>query len=83
MFPYIVLMALASKVVGRPVKWVEDRFEHLQSANSCPVRVTTIEAAVKRDGTITALKFDQLEDYGAFLRDPDGNRVEAVCHLAP
>jgi catechol 2,3-dioxygenase-like lactoylglutathione lyase family enzyme len=21
--------------------------------------------------------------YGAFLRDPDGNRVEAVCHLAP
>jgi len=21
--------------------------------------------------------------HGAFLRDPDGNRVEAVCHLAP
>ena len=21
--------------------------------------------------------------YGAFLRDPEGNRVEAVCHLAP
>jgi catechol 2,3-dioxygenase-like lactoylglutathione lyase family enzyme len=21
--------------------------------------------------------------YGAFLRDPDGNRVEAACHLAP
>lgn len=20
---------------------------------------------------------------GAFVRDPDGNRVEAVCHLAP
>jgi 2-furoyl-CoA dehydrogenase large subunit len=69
-FPYIVLMALASRVVGRPVKWVEDRFEHLQSANSCPVRVTTLEAAVQADGTITALKFDQLEDYGAFLRAP-------------
>jgi 2-furoyl-CoA dehydrogenase large subunit len=69
-FPYIVLMALASKLVGRPVKWVEDRCEHLLSANSCPVRLTTVEAAVKRDGTITALKFDQLEDYGAFLRAP-------------
>src|SRR5437763_696890 len=69
-FPYIVLMALASRVVGRPVKWVEDRYEHLLSANSCPVRLTTIEAAVKTDGTITALKFDQLEDYGAFLRAP-------------
>ena len=69
-FPYIVLTALAAKVVGRPVKWVEDRFEHLQAANSCPVRITTIEAAVKLDGTITALRFDQLEDYGAFLRAP-------------
>jgi 2-furoyl-CoA dehydrogenase large subunit len=69
-FPYIVLMALASRVVGRPVKWVEDRYEHLLSANSCPVRVTTIEAAVTREGTITALKFDQLEDYGAYLRAP-------------
>ncbi len=69
-FPYIVLMALASRVVGRPVKWVEDRYEHLLAANSCPVRVTTIEAAVTRDGTITALRFDQLEDYGAYLRAP-------------
>ena len=69
-FPYIVLMALASKVAGRPVKWVEDRYEHLLAANSCPVRITTIEAGVMSDGTITALKFDQLEDYGAFLRAP-------------
>jgi 2-furoyl-CoA dehydrogenase large subunit len=69
-FPYIVLMALAAKVVGRPVKWVEDRYEHLLAANTCPARVTTIEAAVRHDGTVTALKFDQLEDYGAFLRAP-------------
>ena len=69
-FPYIVLMALASRVAGRPVKWVEDRYEHLIAANSCPNRVTTIEAAVAKDGTITALRFDQLEDYGAFLRAP-------------
>src|SRR5271170_4675135 len=61
-FPYIVLMALAAKVVGRPVKWVEDRYEHLLAANSCPARVTTIEAAVRPDGIVTALKFDQLED---------------------
>ncbi len=69
-FPYIVLMSLASRIVGRPVRWVEDRFEHLTSANTCPNRVTTLEAAVSKDGTITALRFDQLEDYGAFLRAP-------------
>jgi 2-furoyl-CoA dehydrogenase large subunit len=69
-FPYIVLMSLAARIVGRPVKWIEDRYEHLLSANSCPGRVTTIEAAVQADGKITALKYDQLEDYGAYLRAP-------------
>lgn len=69
-FPYIVLMALASRMVGRPVKWVEDRFEHLTAASSGPNRITEIEAAVEPDGRITALRMDNLEDYGAFLRAP-------------
>ncbi|MPY69899.1 MAG: molybdopterin-dependent oxidoreductase [Alphaproteobacteria bacterium] len=69
-FPYVVLMCLASKIAGRPVKWVEDRLEHLAAAAAAPNRVTTIEAAVKNDGTVTAFRFDQLDDYGAFLRAP-------------
>ena len=63
-------MALAAKITGRPVKWVEDRIEHLVAASSGPNRVTQIEAAVTNDGRILALKLDQLEDYGAFLRAP-------------
>jgi len=69
-FPYVVLMALAAKITGRPVKWVEDRIEHLVAASSGPNRVTVAEAAVTKDGRILALKLDQLEDYGAFLRAP-------------
>lgn len=69
-FPYIVLMALAARISGRPVKWVEDRLEHLQAANSGPNRVTKIEAAVEVDGRVTALRLDNLEDYGAYLRAP-------------
>ena len=69
-FPYVVLTALAAKIAGRPVKWVEDRAEHLLAASSGPNRVTEIEAAVTKDGKILALKLDQLEDYGAFLRAP-------------
>jgi 2-furoyl-CoA dehydrogenase large subunit len=69
-FPYMVLIALAARITGRPVKWVEDRVEHLVAASSGPNRITEIEAAVTRDGRITALKLDQLEDYGAFLRAP-------------
>src|SRR5215470_7937878 len=69
-FPYIVLAAIAAKITGRPVKWVEDRAEHLAAASSGPNRITRIEAAVTREGRILALRLDQLEDYGAFLRAP-------------
>lgn len=69
-FPYIVLMALASRISGKPVKWVEDRLEHLTAASSGPNRVTIAEAAVKRDGRVLALRLEQIEDYGAYLRSP-------------
>ncbi|HUK57933.1 MAG TPA: xanthine dehydrogenase family protein molybdopterin-binding subunit, partial [Stellaceae bacterium] len=69
-FPYIVLMCACSRIAGRPVKWVEDRLEHLQAASCGPVRIATAEAAVTREGRILALKFDNIEDYGAYLRAP-------------
>ncbi len=69
-FPYIVLAAIAAKITGRPVKWVEDRAEHLVAASTGPNRITQIEAAVTKTGRILALRLDQLEDYGAFLRAP-------------
>jgi len=69
-FPYMVLIAIAARITGRPVKWVEDRAEHLVAASTGPNRITEIEAAVTKDGRILALKLDQLEDYGAYLRAP-------------
>jgi 2-furoyl-CoA dehydrogenase large subunit len=70
-FPYIVLMAIAARKAGKPVKWVEDRFEHFISASSATNRVTTIEAAVSDAGEVLALDWDQLEDCGAYLRAPE------------
>src|SRR3954453_20396301 len=45
-FSYLVLHALAARITGRPVKWLEDRLEHLLAASSGPNRLTEIEAAV-------------------------------------
>jgi 2-furoyl-CoA dehydrogenase large subunit len=70
-FPYIVLMGVAARVSGRPVKWVEDRLEHLAGSVSATNRVTTLEAAVTDDGRVQALSWDQLEDVGAQLRAPE------------
>lgn len=70
-FPLIVAMALAARKAGRPVKWIEDRLEHLLAATSATNRVTRIKAAVQADGRVTALRLDQLEDCGAYLRAPE------------
>lgn len=70
-FPYIVALCLASRKAGAPVKWVEDRLEHLLAATSSTGRATTIEAAIQSDGRITALRFDQLDDCGGYLRAPE------------
>jgi 2-furoyl-CoA dehydrogenase large subunit len=70
-FPYIVLMAVAARVAGRPVKWIEDRLENLAGAVSATNRVTRLSAAVEANGRITALDWDQIEDCGAHLRAPE------------
>ncbi|MGA7778349.1 MAG: molybdopterin cofactor-binding domain-containing protein [Paraburkholderia sp.] len=70
-FPYVVLMCLASRKAGAPVKWVEDRLEHLSAATSATARFSTIEAAVENDGRIIALSYDQMEDCGGYVRAPE------------
>ena len=71
LFPYVVLIGAAARAAGRPVKWIEDRLEHLCASVSATNRVTRLEAAVGLDGRVAALAFDQLEDVGAHLRAPE------------
>lgn len=70
-FPYIVACCIAARLSKKPVRWNEDRFEHLAAATSATNRVVEIEAAVDDDGKINALRLHQLEDCGAYLRAPE------------
>lgn len=70
-FQYAVLMCLASRKAGAPVKWVEDRLEHLAGLTSATARLSTVRAAVEADGRITALDYDQFDDCGGYLRAPE------------
>jgi len=70
-FQYAVLMCLASRKAGAPVKWTEDRLEHLAGLTSATNRLSTIRSAVESDGRITALDYDQLDDVGGYLRAPE------------
>lgn len=69
-FPYVVVMCVLARKAGKPVKWIEDRLEHLSAANSAPNRVTRIEAAYNDDGKISAFRMEHWDDHGAYLRAP-------------
>lgn len=71
MFPYIALIALASKKTGAAVKWIEDRREHLLASSSGTDRIAYLEAAVKKDGDIIGLKAKYIDNVGGYIRAPD------------
>lgn len=70
-YPYMVLISVAARIAGVPVRWIEDRLEHLQASSSSTDRVTWAKAAVRRDGTILALELDQVDNVGAYVRAPE------------
>lgn len=70
-YPYVVLMALASRHAGAPVRWTEDRVEHLLASSCGASRVMRFAAAVTASGEVTALKADLVDDVGAYLRPPE------------
>ncbi len=66
LFPEEIAICLLAMKVGRPVKWIEDTFEHLAASIHAREHVHRMQAAVQRDGTILGLKADILVDTGAY-----------------
>lgn len=71
MFPYMVLLAACSRALGCPVKWIEDRLEHLTGSSTAADRADSVEAAFSKDGDLLGLKFNNVVNVGAFVRAPE------------
>lgn len=67
-YSYIALAALLSVRTGKPVKWIEERSEHLLTYTHCNEVVSYGELAVKKDGTILGLRAKIFGNEGAFMR---------------
>jgi carbon-monoxide dehydrogenase large subunit len=67
-YPEDYLIPAAAKMVGRPVKWIEDRREHMMTANHARDIECDVEIAVRRDGRFLALRGQVWADIGAYLR---------------
>ena len=70
-FAYVVLMGLAARHLGVPVSWAEDRLEHLAASAAATGRTTEVEAGFAADGQLLALRYDAIEDVGAYVRAPE------------
>ena len=62
------LIPFASFKLGLPVKWVEDRIEHLASANHSREVLCQVELAARNDGTLLGLRATVYGDMGAYVR---------------
>ncbi len=63
-------VALASFLLGRPVKWIEDRRENLLSAGHSRNEFAHVRMAVDDDGIIQAITADAKADVGAYAVCP-------------
>src|SRR6476646_8363434 len=63
-YPGYVLAIAASLLIGKPVKWIEDRSENLQADSFARDYHISAELAGKKDGTLTALRIKTIADHG-------------------
>ncbi len=64
---YVVLVSLLAIKSGRPVKWIEDRGEHMMAGGHACAQEVEAEAAVKNDGTVLGLRFKEYDDVGGSI----------------
>jgi aerobic carbon-monoxide dehydrogenase large subunit len=68
LYPEDVLVCAAALRLKRPVKWIEDRREHLIAANHSRQQRHRVRAAIDAEGRILAIEDDFVHDQGAYVR---------------
>jgi len=63
-YPGYVIAVAASVVIGKPVKWIEDRMENLQADSFARDYHMKVSLGAKKDGTMTALRIQTIADHG-------------------
>ena len=61
-----IVLTLATRIINRPIKWVEDRREHFIATTQERDQYWEAEIAVDSEGKILGIKSDVIHDHGAF-----------------
>jgi carbon-monoxide dehydrogenase large subunit len=75
--------AAASRLLGRPVRWIETRRENLLASLHAREDIVDVRAAVKADGAIVGLDVQILTDFGAYAYFPANYMARVIGMLVP
>jgi len=83
LYPEDVLVCLAALRLGRPVKWIEDRREHLIAANHSRQQRHKVRAAVDADGRLLAIDDEFFHDQGGYVRTHAATVPDLAAAMLP
>jgi CO/xanthine dehydrogenase Mo-binding subunit len=82
-YPEDVAVCAAALAFERPIKWIEDRREHLIAANHSRQQQHRIRAAVDKNGTILAIDDEFFHDNGAYMRTHAATVPDLAAAMLP
>jgi CO/xanthine dehydrogenase Mo-binding subunit len=82
-YPEDVAVCAAALHFKRPIKWIEDRREHLIAANHSRQQQHRIRAAVDAQGRILAIDDEYFHDNGAYMRTHAATVPDLAAAMLP
>lgn len=80
-YPEDLLLPFLARRLGRPVRWIEERREHLMSATHSRDQLHDVEIGFDDDGRILAVRDDYIVDCGAWNPIGSGVAYNTAVHL--
>jgi carbon-monoxide dehydrogenase large subunit len=82
-YPEDVLVCVAAQRLGRPVKWIEDRYEHLMAANQSRGQRHLARVALDANGNVLALEDEIFHDQGGYVRTHGARVPDMTMGMLP
>ena len=82
-YPEDILVCAAALKFRRPIKWIEDRREHLIAANHSREQHHQVRAAVDAQGCILAIEDEFFHDNGAYMRTHAATVPDLAAAMLP
>jgi CO/xanthine dehydrogenase Mo-binding subunit len=82
-YPEDVLVCAAALKFRKPIKWIEDRREHLIAANHSRQQLHKVRAAIDSKGKILAIDDEFFHDNGAYMRTHAATVPDLTAAMLP